>query len=77
MVVVTLFEEEIRKKGRPCKPVMVVETGEVFSSQTEAAKCMGVFQGDISRAIKRGVRSGGYHWKFVGDPDPVPVEVEQ
>lgn len=50
----------------PPKPVKCIETGEIFHSQTEAAKKNGVTQGAISAALYGKTKiSAGYHWEFV------------
>lgn len=67
------FSEETRhkmseshKRGKLCKHVLCVETGEIFISATEAARSLGMSQGNVS-AVARGVRkcSKGYHFKYV------------
>lgn len=48
------------------KSVKCVETEEIFSSTSEAAKAKKVDQSSISRAANgRLKRAAGYHWKFV------------
>ena len=50
------------------RKVVCVETGEIFPSATDAAKLIGVKNSSsIIQSIKRGCRSGGYHWKYAGD----------
>ena len=48
------------------KPVMCVETGEIYDSIYQAAKMTGLAKNKISYCC-RGLRerTGGYHWKFV------------
>lgn len=48
------------------KKVKCLETGQVFISQHEAARKMGLNQGHINHAL-RGVceTHGGYHWEYV------------
>lgn len=46
------------------KPVMNVETGEVFESATAAERYYGVAKGAISRAIKYKATSCGFHWRY-------------
>ena len=64
--------------------VRCIETGEVFSSMTEAGRSIGQYyppgpnsHGEASHAhISKAVRgvnartAGGYHWAVVGDPTP-------
>ena len=48
------------------KAVMCIETGEEFSSITEASKNKGIGISHISRVLHGGRKTcGGYHWKFV------------
>lgn len=50
----------------PPKPVRCIETGEIFPSQTEAAKKNGVTQGAISAALCGKTKtSAGYRWEFI------------
>lgn len=48
-------------------PVLCVETNVVYESRCDAARAMGFGNnsGRISRAIKRGGKAGGYHWKDI------------
>jgi group I intron endonuclease len=57
---------EAHKRGKLCKHVLCVETGETFVSATEAAKALGLSQGNVS-AVARGERkhSKGYHFKYI------------
>lgn len=46
-------------------PVVCVETGEVFGSQAEAAAAKGIeTAGNISRSCRKGLKCGGFHWRF-------------
>lgn len=49
----------------PPKQVRCIETGEVFRSESEAARFNGVTQGAISNAVLNGGTSANYHWEFV------------
>jgi len=44
------------------KRVRCVETGQVYSSQTAAARAVHVTTTAVSRAIRKGHRAGGYHF---------------
>lgn len=57
---------EAQKRGKLCKHVLCVETGETFISTTEAAKALGLSQSNVS-AVARGVRkhTKGYHFKYI------------
>lgn len=67
----TLSEEtrakmsETHKHCNLCKHVLCVETGKTFVSATEAARAMGLSQGNVS-AVARGERSHtkGYHFRY-------------
>ena len=48
------------------KPVLCVETGEVFGSIMDAQRATGIYHSHISHACDGRLKtSGGYHWKFV------------
>ena len=51
------------------RKVQNIETGEVFSSPTEAARSVGLIKGDKIAAVCRGERnlSGGYHWRYLDE----------
>ena len=47
------------------KPVVCIETGEVFHSARAAARATGANQAVISRVCRHKLNTaGGYHWKF-------------
>ena len=46
------------------KPVVCVETGEVFESISAAAKSIGKTYSTLSEARKMGKTCGGFHWAF-------------
>lgn len=52
------------KHRRKCRPVLCVETGEVFDSLTDAAAAIDVNSGNIVSAIKRKGTCHGYHWEY-------------
>lgn len=47
------------------KPVMCVETGEIFSSITAASQALRVSEASINQAIRKGYRCRGTHWGFL------------
>ena len=56
------------------KPVVCVETGTVYESITEAARCHKIKHSNIKRACQIPHRTaGGYHWQF---KDAQPIEAE-
>lgn len=55
------FEETKVKAGKV--RVRCLETGEVFESQTEAAKSIGVHPASISIAVQKGYQAAGTHWE--------------
>lgn len=56
----------LRKMGD--KPVLNIDTGDVYISLTEAASAVGLSgAGLISEAIKREGKAGGFRWKLLAD----------
>ena len=54
-----------RKQETRSKPVVCVETGQVYESQTAAALAVGRSLGAISNALRGASESaGGYHWRW-------------
>lgn len=47
------------------KPVICLETGEIFSSITDAARYLGVNEASVNQAIRKGCRCKNYHWQFL------------
>lgn len=64
---VRLLRGRKRENSHMFKPVICVETGEIFPSIKDAALSVGVHKHEIT-AVLRGYRnrktSGGYHWKY-------------
>lgn len=66
-------EENIRHAHKVLKkmgdrPVLNLDSGDIFASLTEAADWAGVSgAGLISEAIRRNGKSGGYRWRFLSD----------
>lgn len=57
----------VRKKGSPPKqkPVVCVETGKIYDSISEAARCFGVTRRSIQRVLfSDKLTACGYHWEF-------------
>lgn len=47
------------------KPVLCVETGEVFNSMSEAYRKTGVYVNNISKVCKgKRSKAGGFHWQY-------------
>ena len=59
------FKGKKYKNYNSYKPVVCVETGEIFKSVKSAAESVGVTPGSLSNVL-HGIRktAGGYHWKF-------------
>lgn len=50
------------------KPIICLETGEIFKSIEEAASHVGVSSSNISMVIRKHNRTaGGYHWRLIQD----------
>lgn len=58
---------EPRTHRRPCKPVMVVETGEVYESRAAVARSIGCNVCAIYRALKYGTTVEGIHLADAAD----------
>ena len=61
----TRNERRVKSKS---KPVMCLETGEVFSSAKEAQEKIGIFASSICGCAnhkKRHYTAGSFHWKYV------------
>lgn len=72
----------LAKRGLfPPRPVRCVETGEVFPSIRAAARAVGVAcTSNISEAILKGRRAGGFHWQYegageLGEVPPADAEI--
>ena len=63
-----MSRSENSRKRRDCgaKPVRCIELNTIYSSITEAARCLNLDQPNISK-VCRGERrrAGGYHWEYV------------
>ena len=65
------FSDETKEKiGRSNgKPVVCIETGEVFYSAVEASRQMGLSKCAVWYAVKNGQKSKGFHWKYLEDAE--------
>lgn len=53
------------RSGKPKKPVMCIETGEIFESVSDAARHYNLFDGNIVKCCNGKYKScGGFHWKW-------------
>lgn len=52
------------KDNNMARAVINVETGKRFDTVSEAAKSIGKKSGNVSDALRRGHRTGGYHWRY-------------
>lgn len=49
-----------------CKPVLCVETGEVFNSAKQVEEKIGIFATQVSAVCRgKGKTAKGYHWKYI------------
>eukprot|EP00808_Paulinella_micropora_P000529 g56371.t1 len=46
------------------RPVICLDTGEIFPSMTVAALEKKCHHSSMSRSLKIGCRAGGYHWDY-------------
>lgn len=57
-------------KGRTKKPILCVETGEIFCSVTDAGNSKCISAGNISKACRGDLKTtGGYTWRYVNETD--------
>ena len=53
-------------KTKPQKrKVVCLETGELFETIRQAAKWLGMVHGTVSRACRKHMRAGGYHFRYL------------
>ena len=61
-------EVAVKAINKACaKRIECIETGEVYDSIRDAASKLGVSDKNAQRAIKKGYRWGGFHWKYIDD----------
>eukprot|EP00808_Paulinella_micropora_P015460 g17849.t1 len=71
-----VFELQGGRTGwsRAARPVMCVETGQVYKSLTEAARATNASPGNLYKAIEMGWKSRGFTWIYVPvDSAPSPA----
>eukprot|EP00808_Paulinella_micropora_P017429 g80497.t1 len=51
------------------RPIVCLETGQVYPSISEAMRTTGVHRKNISHSLMKGYRAGGYHWYYLDDED--------
>lgn len=57
-------------KKAVCKKIYCLENDKIYESQTQAAKELGLDQGNISRVCRgKAKTTGGYHFEFVQESD--------
>lgn len=68
---ITFSEEVVRQKSIKAfkRPIICIETGEIFPSLLSAAKFVGVSSAAIIKAIKHGWKCSGYYWSYVVSRD--------
>eukprot|EP00808_Paulinella_micropora_P018501 g10548.t1 len=59
------------------KPVICVETGEVFPSLSAAARHVGRDWTSIRQAIQHPCKAAGFTWEWFEDEDPELVDGEE
>lgn len=71
-------EPDVRSRKKGARPIVCLETGQVFPSVKEAALAMSVTYGggNLSQAALHGGMFKGYHWYFEGDPKPQPGDLK-
>ncbi len=58
------------------KPVICRETGIIYHSQHEAARCTGLYQGNISKSCRRPTQTaGGFHFSFLGGKEMTEQQI--
>lgn len=58
------------------RPVLCVETGEVFDDIASAVQDKGVSPSGISQALRTGRRAGAHHWRYVDSDEELPQKRE-
>lgn len=57
------------------KTIVCLETGNQFVSLSDAARAVGLRNGNsIRRAIDRGGTAGGYHWEYLDEKKEVSTD---
>ena len=54
---------------RSGKPVLCVETGEVFETASAASRAVGLRDGSVSEGIRRSEKRGGFTWRHIDPSD--------
>lgn len=57
-----MSDAHIGGKSYMAVPVINLDTGEIFASGTEASRALGLHKDTVMTAIRKGYKSGGYHW---------------
>lgn len=57
-----MSEAHIGGKSYKALPVINLDTGEIFSSGTEASRAIGLHKDTVMMAIRKGYKAGGYKW---------------
>lgn len=51
--------------GKTCaRPVVCVETGQIFNSGVMASRWLGLNDYSVGHALSRNIRAGVYHWRY-------------
>lgn len=58
------------EKAPNSKPVMCVETGQIYSCAAEAGRALGLYSTSITAVVKGKLKTcGGYHWRYHNEQD--------
>lgn len=64
-------EHQRKKKGSKPKPVVCIETDQVYPSAKVATEALGIkARSGIRTAIAERRTAGGFHWRYEEDPEP-------
>lgn len=58
--------------NRPPRPVVCLDTGEMFESAFQAGRAFGITPGGVRTSASTGVERGGLHFYFGDEPKPAP-----
>lgn len=56
---------EVYRGGTKGKPVICIETGELYDSAAEASRRLGLTTSAVALSIRRQTKAGGYNWAYL------------